>query len=270
MIKKTGIAIIVLLIVAIITIGIVGLPRHTSLPAPNYTSSNVNASVNSSIYEINLTGKHTLTFSSANYSLVFYNGTITNATYYPIYLFNYPIPVNIVNGTELIPSISMNDELKWQLQSFGATFGENYTVLGTPIFTSNGLANYIAEAIYTPNSTEIRAYVYTKAGNWSIYTNGYNFMVANGSYIILGFDDVPNYKASELNATESAFFIPQSSPNFPRKYLPILNNLTNSIGIPSTNKIWFVQTTYYFVRFNPEPIPPTFFLWAPNTTNVTS
>ncbi len=268
MIRKIEIVIIVLLLIAVVTIAAVSLPHPAAKTYSNSTIASANASINAS-YAINLTGKQVITFPPANYYSISYNGTIANASYYPIFLFDYPMPVNVVNGSELVPAVSMNDELKWQLQSFGASFGDDYYVYRSPVIASNGPINDVVEAVYPPQDVNISVMVYEKLGNWTIYTNGNDFMVGNGSYEIYSFVSAPDYENATLYKIASVFAVPQSSPAFPSRFLPLLTNFTKNFGILSSNRTWWFYSTHYLVNFTPQPVPPSFSVWAPNTTNVT-
>ena len=264
MIGKIEIAIIAILIVLVITLFMASISssnRHVA------TTTIVSNSTNSVNFSVNLTGKQALIFPPENYSYVFTNGKVTNATPYPIYLFNYPIPV-AQNGSTLVPTIGMNEELRWQIESFGVPFGDKYYVYGVPKFTSTGLANNIGELIYTPNEENLMAMVYAKASNWTIYTDGYNFEVENGSYVIYSFISIPNGYGVAPNRTSSSFMVPQWAPGFPSQFLPILDNLTAGIGVSNNGRTWWLyNSSYILVNFMPQSIQPGFHLWIANTTS---
>ncbi|MGC9037858.1 MAG: hypothetical protein ACP5IK_04095, partial [Candidatus Micrarchaeia archaeon] len=264
MIGKIEIAIIVILIVLVITLFMASISssnRHVATTIISNSTSSLN-------FSVNLTGKQVLIFPPENYSYVFTNGKVTNATYYPIYLFSYPIPV-AQNSSTLVPTIGMNEELRWQIESFGVPFGDEYYVYGVPKFTSTGLANSIGELIYTSNQKDLTAMVYAKVSNWTIYTDGYNFKVENGSYAIYSFISIPSgYSVVVPNGTSSSFMVPQWAPGFPSKFLPVLDNLTAGIGVSNNGRTWwFYNSSYMLVNFVPQPIQPGFYLWIENTTS---
>jgi hypothetical protein len=180
----------------------------------------------------------------------------------------FPIPVEIRNGMLFANnSTLLNLVEKGITEKYGHTFIEKPFVFGNLSISQKGMEGNLTLLLYagqTVGDGEQITLVYTAARNWTIFTNGTDFIVENGSFKIYSFfftnyTLAPYVVAIGTKLNNSA--VPQSNSLFLQQFLPYLNSVVSNSGLKFVKGGLWWYTGYVNATISPVPLPKNYRIW---------
>jgi hypothetical protein len=173
-----------------------------------------------------------------------------------------PIPLTI-NKTSLVLSFNFMRSVTLP--------GLNYSYISSaPVITPNGFNGTIIRLFSVSpliGSGNNFVAIYTDAHNFTIYTNGVDYVLENGTWDIYGFayanlSSLRLIYPVELYPNLSDVAVPENSSVFPTQFLPYLQSLlTNpSLHFAHGDTWWYTGRSH--VRVISTPLPPNYTKWG--------
>ena len=180
----------------------------------------------------------------------------------------FPIPVEIKNGILFANSTALLKIIEEEIEEkYDSTFIEKPFVFGNLSIAQNGMEGNLTLLLFGGSAVgdgDQVTLVYTAARNWTIFTNGTDFIVESGNFKVYSFF-FTNYTlapyvvavGTKLNNTA----VPQSNSLFPQQFLPYLNSIVLSSGLKFVKGGLWWYSGYINATISPVPLPKSYEKW---------
>lgn len=205
-------------------------------------------------YSLSISYNTSYTFVSFNGSRIEFSASKSSFLDLPL---GTPIPVTSKSNTLVAANLSAFINTRMP-----KGFIETAFVYPNLTISTRGLKNYTTLILFSDNSVgdgDNIISVYANNGNMSIYTNGTNYYIENGSfkeYMFLygNLTMMPNIIARGTTLNNSA--VSENSPLFPRILASYLENITQISGLHFVSDGSWWYGGYFIAKINPTSLPP--------------
>ncbi len=213
--------------------------------------------------------QHLLFISSGSGYCYWLNGTNSSLIFPVVLLTNtsQPISVTLKDGMLFANGAELTNTVNEFISKHIAGFIEKPFVFGNLSVAPEGMQGNLTLLLNTGTAVgagDQVTTVYSRANNWTIYTNGTDFYIENGTlemydFFFSNYSFASNVIPAGLQLNNTA--VSQNSSVFPQSFLPYLDSIVSNSGLDFVKGgVWWYMG-YCKVTFVPAALPSGYVKW---------